>query len=320
MEFKDYYKILGVEPDADAKTIKTAYRKLARQYHPDVNPEPEAEDKFKEVAEAYEVLKNTERRAEYDELRRWGGGRARGDGFEPPPGWQSRAQGGYSSSFSGEEFSEFFSNIFGDGFREARHGGGEGFSLRGQDIEVEMPVFLEETLHEHSKPVKYRVPSFENGQLAYTTRSMNVKIPAGVSEGQRIRVKGQGAPGRGGGPAGDLYLHIRLVPHPLYDVEGHDLTLTLPIAPWEAALGAQLEVPLLEGRVKLTVKPHSKSGQRMRIRGKGLPGPTGQGDLYVVLNIVMPEYHNDKTDELWQKLAREAAFDPRADWNKERGK
>jgi curved DNA-binding protein len=312
MEFKDYYQILGVEPDADTATIKTAYRRLARKYHPDVNPEEGAEDKFKEVAEAWEVLKDTTRRAEYDELRRFGGRRAQD--FEPPPGWQSSAGAG-AQGFSGD-FSEFFSSIFGGGFSQEASGGTRSRGLRGQDVEIEMPIFLEETIADTSKPVSYELPVMEDGQLRRTRKSLKVTIPAGVGDGERIRLRGQGAPGHGDAPAGDLYLHIRLVPHPIFDVEGHDLLVTLPIAPWEAALGAKVRVPTLDGKIDLTIAPDSQSGQRLRVKGKGLVGKRGKGDLYVVLKVVMPEKSGGDLRALWQQMAETAAFDPRAQWGK----
>ena len=309
MEFKDYYDILGVSPDAETKDIKTAYRKLARKYHPDLNPGQEAEDKFKEVAEAWEVLKDKDRRAEYDELRRYGGSRS--GGFEPPPGWQAR--GSERAQYSGD-FSEFFNSVFGGGFGAERRGGS--FAMRGQDIEIEMPIFLEETISDTVKPIAYELPVVEQGQLRRKQKSLKVTIPAGVADGERIRLRGQGAPGHGDGPPGDLFLHIRLVPHPVFDVEGHNLLVTVPVAPWEAALGARVTVPTLDGRISLTIRPGSQSGQKLRVCGKGLKGKTGQGDLYAVLKVVMP----DKTDEdirgLWESLAQKAAFDPRADWEK----
>ncbi|MBT8423011.1 MAG: DnaJ domain-containing protein, partial [Gammaproteobacteria bacterium] len=209
MEFKDYYEILGVEPDAQTKDIKVAYRRLARKYHPDLNPEAEAEANFKEVAEAWEVLRDETRRAEYDELRRYGGRRP--SDFEPPPGWQSSAEGGHHH-FSGD-FSDFFNSVFGAGFEEAARSA----PLRGNDVEIEMPVFLEETLSETKKPVAYNLPVVEGGQVRQQRKSLQVTIPAGVVDGERVRLKGQGAPGPGGGPPGDLFLHIRLVPHPLFD-------------------------------------------------------------------------------------------------------
>ncbi|MBA6411896.1 DnaJ domain-containing protein [Parahaliea sp. F7430] len=311
MEFKDYYKILGVEPSAEKADIKKAYRKLARKYHPDLNPGDDAEAKFKEVAEAWEVLGNDQRRAEFDELRRYGG--RPGGGFEPPPNWRShaRAGSGAEAQFSGD-FSDFFSSIFGDGF--APGAGQTGGGLRGQDVEIEMPIFLEETIEDTRKPLEYDLPVIENGRRTTRRKSLKVTIPAGVAEGERIRLKGQGGAGQGGAPDGDLYLHIRLVPHPQFDVEGSDLLLTVPLAPWEAALGAKVTVPTLEGKISLTVAPGSQSGTKLRVRGKGLRNKQGRGDLFAVLKVVMPTTNNDKTRDLWRQLSEEAAFEPRAAW------
>ncbi|MBL7002563.1 MAG: DnaJ domain-containing protein [Gammaproteobacteria bacterium] len=315
MEFKDYYKVLEVESDADAKTIKTAYRKLARKYHPDINPEEGAEDKFKEVAEAYEVLKNAERRAEYDELRRYGGQHDKG--FKPPPGGHdNRGTPSGGAQFEGD-FSDFFNSVFGN-----RGGGFQGYSdfqqsaARGQDIEVEMPIFLEDIMSDTSKPIQYRLPVFENGQVSEIKKSLKVKIPKGVTDGERIRLKGQGAPGQGDAPSGDLYLHIRLVPHPMFDVESHNLLITLPIAPWEAALGAKVTLPTLTGKISLSVPPNSQSGHRLRIKGKGLPMKKGAGDLYVIFKIVIPKNTDEKSKTLWQSLADLSVFEPRAEWEK----
>lgn len=315
MEFKDYYEILGVKPEADKKDIKAAYRKLARKYHPDVNAEAGIAEKFKEVAEAYRVLKDPQKRAEYDELRRYGGQRPGGDGFQPPPGWQSQGE-----EFEGD-FSDFFNSIFGNARQGSRAEGSragsqsQGFSFRGQDIEIELPMFLEDTLEAMEKPIQYRIPDYGNNQ-GYTTKSLKVTIPAGVSEGERIRLRGQGAPGQGDAPAGDLYLHVRLVPHPLFDVEGHNLIITVPITPWEAALGAKVPVPTLDGKINLSIKPNSQSGQRLRIKGKGLRSKTGRGDLYAVLKVVMPETSTDEVKSLWESLSEKTSFDPRQKWGK----
>jgi curved DNA-binding protein len=311
MDFKDYYKILGVQPDADNKVIKTAYRKLARKYHPDMNPDKGAEEKFKEVAEAYEVLKDAGRRAEYDELRQY---RDRaGRGFEPPPGWRSNSDfGGAGARHFEGDFSDFFNSIFGGGTTERQQ---QRSGLRGQDAEIEMPVFLEETLSETSKLVEYLIPVYENGQISEVKKSLKVKIPVGVVDGERIRLKGQGGPGHGNAPNGDLYLHIRLVPHPLFDVEGHNIVVTVPLAPWEAALGAKITVPTLSGKIHLTVAPNSQTGQRLRIKGKGLVSKTGTGDLYALLKVVMPPSANDDVKALWRTLSERAGFDPRAQWS-----
>ncbi|TGD70979.1 DNA-binding protein [Mangrovimicrobium sediminis] len=313
MDFKDYYALLGVAEDAETSEIKQAYRKLARKYHPDVNPDKDAEARFKEVAEAWEVLKNPERRAEYDELRRYGGRRA--EDFQPPPGWQS-SSGAYSQEFSGD-FSEFFNSMFGGGFGGGRGRAAGGFDMQGQDVEIEMPVFLEELVAEQRKPVEYEIPVIEGGQLRYQRKSLNVTIPSGVADGERIRLKGQGAPGSGKGPAGDLYLHIRIVPHPVFDVEGHNLVLAVPVAPWEAALGGKVVIPTLDGRISLSIAPGSQSGQKLRVRGKGLPTRDGRGDLLAVLKVVMPPQASESADALWRQLAEQAAFDPRKEWEKQ---
>jgi curved DNA-binding protein len=316
MDFKDYYKLLGVESDADTKAIKTAYRKLARKYHPDVNPDAGAEDKFKEVAEANGVLKNADTRAEYDELYRYGGKREQS--FEPPPGWQG---GGTSSGGqSNQDYSDFFNSAFGN-----RGGGFQGYSdfeqkssaARGQDVEVEMPVFLEDIVADAPKTIEFSMPAYENGQVKDVNKKLKVKIPKGVSDGERVRLKGQGGPGQGSASSGDLYLHIRLVPHPMFDVEGHNLLVTLPVAPWEAALGAKVTVPTLSGKINLSVPPNSQSGQKMRIKGKGLPMKNGTGDLYVIFKIVIPDNTNEESKALWQSLSDALDFDPRMEWEKQ---
>jgi curved DNA-binding protein len=188
--------------------------------------------------------------------------------------------------------------------------------MRGQDIEMELPVFLEEMLSDKSKAIAYKLPQYDadGHRLEDVEKKLNVKIPPGAIDGERIRLKGQGAPGIGGGPNGDLYLHIRLVPHPLYDVEGHNLIITVPLAPWEAALGTKITVPTLTGNISLTIPPDSQTGQRLRIKGKGLVSKTGRGDLYAVLKIVMPRRSNENTRMLWQQLADEASFEPRSEW------
>ncbi len=313
MDFKDYYKILGVESNADLKTIKMAYRKLARKYHPDVSEDKDAEEKFKDVAEAYAALKDTEKRAEYDELRKYG---QDGQSFTPPPGWQS------STSHSGD-FSDFFESIFGtDGpqskSRRQHTQRESSFSFRGRDIETELPIFLEETLSDSNKTISYHLPQYDKDgrRLADATKKLNVKIPKGVVEGERIRLKGQGGSGMGNGPNGDLYLHIRLVPHPLYDVEGHNLIITVPVTPWEAVLGGKIEIPTLMGNINITLPPNSQSGKRMRIKGKGLISKSTIGDLYAVLKIVVPDETDQESNQLWQTLSEKIAFNPRSEWRK----
>ena len=313
MEFKDYYKILGVDADADDKAIKAAYRRLARKYHPDVSAEENAEHQFKEVSEAYEVLKDKDKRAEYDMLRQHGGA----GGFQPPPGWQP---GGFQSDpgdFQGG-FSDFFEQVFG----QSGHGSRQGYSRRqfvhrGEDIELVMAIFLEDSLKGESQTISYEVPSFnEQGRLVRQKRTLKVKIPAGVIEGERIRLKGQGAPGIGDAPDGDLYLQIKFAPHPLYVVEGSSLTITVPVAPWEAALGCKMQVPTLDGVVSVTVPANSQNGKRMRLKGKGLGKGSQRGDLYVVLRIVMPESASEKEQALWRQLSEESTFSPRKNWGK----
>lgn len=308
MEFKDYYALLEVDPSADLKTIKTAYRRLARKYHPDVSTEADAERKFKQMAEAYEVLKDSERRAEYDQLRQH-----RDDPrfSEPPPGaghWQ-REQG------SAGDYSDFFESVFG------QHAGGfQGQTRRhpprrGQDLEMEVPLFLEETLDE-SRTVSFTVPVLDEfgRQTDEVKKTLKVKIPAGVTDGERIRLKGQGVAGSQGAANGDLYLVIRLAPHPLFEVEGQNLQIVVPVAPWEAALGATIQVPTLTGKISLTIPPASQNGQRLRVKGKGLSGKTSSGDLYAILKVVMPDKADEQSAALWRELAEKAAFNPRAAW------
>jgi len=312
MEFKDYYEILGVKPDADSKAIKTAYRKLARKYHPDVSDHHEAEEKFKEVSEAYEVLKDTQKRAEYEEIREYGN---YGQGFQPPPGSQSSSHS--NEPYQGD-FSDFFSTIFGDtaGGKTRDFRSDYAFNQKGQDIETDMPVLLEETLSNCSKTISYSLPQRDNnGQLREVNKTLNVTIPAGVRDGKRIRLKGQGAPGIGDGLNGDLYLRIRLVPHPLFDVEAHNLLIIMPVAPWEAALGAKIIVPALSGKINVSIPANSQTGQRFRIKGKGLPHKHGHGDLFAVLKVVMPTTTDDEIKQHWEQLANKATFDPRADWS-----
>lgn len=318
MDFKDYYQILGIGEDADFKDIKKAYRKLALKLHPDMNPEEKAGEKFKEIAEAYEVLKNPERRAEYDELRKYGG--ASQDNFRPPPGWQSSASD-FEQGQGQRDFSDFFNSIFGAGGFGGQQSGfhanpnTQRGGFKGQDAEIEVPVFLEETFSDDPKTIQFSMPAIDNGQVKQVTKTIKFKIPIGVRDKQRIRLKGQGGPGHEKGENGDLYLHIQLVPHPLFDVEGHNLVLTLPIAPWEAALGTKVTVPTLTGKINLSVKPNSQTGQKMRVKGKGLRSKNGNGDLIVVIKIVMPEKFTEQENQLWQQLADSQRFNPREQWS-----
>tara|TARA_R110001592_G_scaffold91754_4_gene268277 strand:+ start:16284 stop:17234 length:951 start_codon:yes stop_codon:yes gene_type:complete len=313
MEFKDYYKILGIKADAEAKEIKTAYRKLARKYHPDMNPDKGAEEKFKEIAEAYQVLKDTKRRAEFDELRKYGSRSEQG--FQPPPDWQQSS--GFKQNQRGQndgDYSDFFNSMFGGGGRGFRNNNRQEH-IRGQDVEIEIPVFLEETQGDNVKTVEYKIPSSAQNKLEDIYKKLKVTIPKGITNGERIRVKGQGKPGSGRGEAGDLYLHIRFAPHPLFDVQDHNLILTLPVTPWEAVLGAKVTIPTLEGSISITITPNSQSGKKLRIKGKGLKGKTITGDLFAVLKIVIPSTQNDEAKQLWQALSETCDFDPREEWS-----
>ena len=313
MEFKEYYKILGVEADADKPAIKKAYRFLARKYHPDVSAVDSAEEQFKEVQEAYEVLGNEARREEYDQLLKY---RRADKNFEPPPNWQGRNSGGFEFKNAGD-YSDFFANIFGQNYRGGAAGasspGNHGhFSTKGQDIETELSIFLEDIFSEGSKSINFNLPKYtETGQVEHIKKTLKVKIPKGVVDGERIRLKGQGGAGRGGGHAGDLYLKIRLAPHPLFHATGHDLSINLPITPWEAALGAKITTPTLNGKITLSIDKGSQSGKKLRVKGKGLPTKTGNGDLYIILSVVMPRNSSEAADKLWLQLAEELEFNPR---------
>lgn len=315
MEFKDYYSILGVEPNADETAIKTAYRRLARKYHPDVSDHADAEARFKEVAEAYQVLKDAAKRADYDQLRTHRE-QHRGAPFEPPPGWRPSSGFAYTEAGPQAGFSDFFEEIF--GAARAQASAQREQQRRGQDLEMELPVFLEALVGNAPQHLAYKVPCFDaQGQrLADEEKSLKVSLPPGIGDGELIRLKGQGGRGVGNGAQGDLFVRVRLVPHPLFDVEGRDLIVTVPVAPWEAALGAKVEVPTLAGSIKLKIPANSQGGTKLRIKGNGLPGKAGPGDLYAMLKVVMPATMNEEQKALWQSLAERAAFDPRSHWRK----
>jgi curved DNA-binding protein len=314
MEYKDYYKILGVERSATQDEIKRSYRKLARTYHPDVNKAANAEAKFKEAGEAYEVLKDPEKRAAYDEL---GANWKQGQEFRPPPNWDAGFEfsgGGYSGA-EASQFSDFFEQMFGG----MRGGGGAGgfagqreFHAQGQDHHAKVVIDLRDAYAGAKRTITLRVPEVDaQGHVAVKDRTLNVSIPKGVREGQHIRLAGQGAPGMGKGPAGDLYLEVRFAPDPVFRVEGKDVTLDVPVAPWEAALGASIKVPTPEGPVMLKVPPGSTKGRTMRLKGRGLPGKP-PGDLHAVLKIELPPADTDKAKELYRQMEREMPFNPRA--------
>lgn len=320
MEFKDYYKILGVADTADATEIKTSYRKLARKYHPDVSKEDNAEHKFKELGEAYEVLKDPEKRAEYDQLRQMGAQQADGR-FRPPPGWKSAADfsDAQQAGADSQHFSDFFESIFGGAGTAHRSysqdGGQRSFRMRGQDLHYKIALLLEEAQQGCQQQISLRVPETdEYGLVSHRDKTLNIKIPAGVTPGQRIRLAGQGAPGIGGAEAGDLFLEIEFAPHPYFSVDGKNILLTLPVSPWEAALGATIEVPTLSGKINLKIPKGSSSGDKLRIKGKGLAGAPA-GDQLVVLRITLPKEHSSAAQALYQQLAeQESAFNPRTVW------
>lgn len=314
MEYKDYYKLLGVERGASQDDIKRAYRRLARKYHPDVSKEPDAEQRFKEVAEAYEVLKDPEKRQMYDQL---GSNWRAGQDFRPPPEWEFHGgRAGGAADFG--DFSDFFESLFGGGYG-GRQAGFESFfadraagGRRGEDQTARLSVTLEEAYSGATRTIAFEaVEPDASGRLRRRERSLRVKVPAGVANGQRIRLPGQGAPGPAGKP-GDLYLDIHITPHRVFHLRGRDIHLDLPVAPWEAALGASLKVPTLGGRVGMKIPPGSQSGRKLRLRGRGLPG-NPPGEQYVTLRIVNPPVTSAKDRQAFETLARQFDFDPRAD-------
>lgn len=308
MQYKDYYKILGVKRDASEADIKKAYRVLARKYHPDVSKESNAEEKFKEVAEAYEVLKDKEKREAYDQLGRY----QQGQDFRPPPDWEQRfSHGGGHADFGGVDLGDLFAELFG-GARAGRGARG-GFATQGQDFEVNVEIDLEEAYHGSERSLQLEMPEpTADGRMMRTPRTIKVRIPKGAVDGQRLRVPGKGGKGMGG-PAGDLYLNIHMRPHPLFKVTGHDVYIELPLTPWEAALGTSVEVPTLDGRVRMKVPAGARAGQNLRLPGKGLPRPHGHaGDLYAVLQIVTPPSLTEQERKLFEELARVSKYQPRA--------
>lgn len=310
MEYKDYYKILGVEKSATADAIKKQYRILARKYHPDVSKEPNAEEKFKEVREAYDVLKDPEKRKAYDQL---GSNWRQGAEFRPPPGWEfNTGRGNGEDQFETADFSDFFANLFGQGMGGGRRQRQSEFSQRGQDEHSKITVGLNEAYNGTERVIQLQEPELDpsTGQVKLSTRSLKVKIPAGVTNGQQIRLSKQGGKGRGKGPNGDLYLEIILQDHPFFTVKNRDIYLNLPIAPWEAALGAKIGVPTLGGIVEMTIPAQSQTGSKLRLKGRGLPGSPA-GDQYITLSIYIPEPKTDEQRQLYQTMEKEMNFNPR---------
>lgn len=297
MKYKDYYRILGVGRDASEDEIKKAYRRLARKYHPDVSREPNAKERFQEVSEAYETLSDPEKRTAYDNLGRHSAGQE----FRPPPDWFERfgfARG--HTSFEDIDLSDLF-----ESFGVRRRGGAGARRTRvpipGEDYAVTVRLSLEEAARGTER--EFRI----GGQ------TIRARIPKGATDGERLRLRGKGGPGANGGPPGDLYLHIELAPHPFFRPSGHDLDIEVPLAPWEAALGAQVEVPTLDGLVAVRVPAGSRAGTKLRLAGKGLPKPGGgAGDLYAVLTIVVPQSLTERERNLYESLREASRFDPRA--------
>lgn len=321
MEYKDYYAVLGVEKKASQDDIKRVYRRLARKYHPDVSKEPNAEEKFKNLQEAYEVLKDPEKRKAYDEL---GSNWQAGQEFRPPPGWeQGRAHAGRGShrtsehTFSQEDlggFSDFFSQMFGgrSGSRETRF---EGFQQRGQDQHAVVTITLEEAFRGTSKTFQIQIPEIDaQGVMRSSIKTLKVSIPAGAVQGQQLRLAKQGGSGLGGAPSGDLYLQIEVTPHPFFTLQGDDVYIALPVTPWEAALGSSVKVPTLAGPVDMKLSPGSQAGQKLRLKGRGMPGKPHAGDQYAVLQIQTPPAHTAEQKHIYEQMAKAMPFNPRKDW------
>ncbi len=296
MKYKDYYQILGVARDASKEDIKKAYRRLARKFHPDVSKETGAEEKFKDVNEANEVLGDTEKRAAYDQL----GSYRPGQDFRPPPGW-----GGAGGA---TDFSDLFSQLFGGRKSSGRGHAGAGMPP-GQDVEASLTLTLEEAFHGVEKHLSL---SADQG-----TRDVKLRVPPGALPGKRLRVPGKGQRSPYGGGAGNLYLVIQIAPHPRYRLEGQDICLDTPISPWEAALGTAITVPTLNGNVRVKVPAGSRSGQKLRLPGRGMPGTEGAGNFIVQLQVVLPTSLSDAERALYEQLSRLSDFDPRPDFPKD---
>ncbi len=349
MKFQDYYKTLGLSRIAPQEEIQKAYRKLARKYHPDVNKSQEAEEKFKAINEAHEVLKDPEKRSKYDTL---GPNWQAGQDFRPPPGWEnftSRAgwpgggqttfhfrsepggpsgpngPGGFDfSGFGSSGFSDFFDALFGQNFdtstrrgpqgghRQIRRGtqkAGGGPSADGKDYEVDITISLEEAYRGTSKTLSLQQ---EEGNGAGKAKRCNVKIPPGVTEGARIRLAGQGGAGKGLVDNGDIFLRVHIAPHECFTLQGRDLSVEIPISPWEAVLGTKVEIPTLDGRIKLTIPPGTQGGQKFRSRGKGLPRKGREpGDLYTIVRITIPKTLTPREKALFEELQHVSSFHPR---------
>jgi curved DNA-binding protein len=314
MEYKDYYKVMGVKKDASQDEIKRAYRKLARKYHPDVSKEPDALSKFKEVGEAYEILKDPEKRQKYDQYGQYWqqAGTGAGAGSNRPHSHQQQ----YAYDLGAKEFEDFINSIFGNRQQEQAHPRGPFYrqqqytAAKGEDIQARMTISLEDSFMGREKTLQLQTPVLDNwGRETYQTRGIKVKIPKGIQEGQKIRLKEQGEQGNAQRP-GDLYIEIHIEPHAYFHLDKKNVLLELPISPWEAALGATVLVPTLAGAVKLTIPKLSQSGKQMRLKGRGLPGAT-PGDQIVTLTIVIPKVENEQLTKLYEDMASSVNFNPR---------
>ncbi len=312
MKYKDYYAILGVDRNASSEEIKKAYRKLAHKYHPDVSKDPAGEEKFKEVAEAYEALQSPEKRAAYDQL----GPHRPGQDFQPPPDWGTQFGDG-QSSFEGVDLADLFAGLAAGRHRPGQQTGQ--FRMPGQDYEVTAHISLEEAYRGTEVELNLTVPEHgEDGFVRRVPRTFKVRISKGATDGQRLRLPGRGSKGFHGGRDGDLYLNIVVHPHPLFRVNAHDLYVDLPLAPWEAVLGATVEVPTLGGPVHLKVPPSARAGQQLRLAKRGLPRPHGSaGDLYAIVQIVVPATTSERDRELFRELAQSSTFNPRGRFQEE---
>ena len=309
MKYKDYYKVLGVERTASADDIKKAYRKLAHKFHPDVSKEKNAKEKFQEIGEAYETLKNAEKRAAYDHL---GSGFQAGQDFRPPPDWEQQfgarfGHGGNAQApFDEADLADLFA-----GFSGRRPGGR--FPMPGQDFEVDARITLEQAARGTELELNLSVTEHdERGAPRRVPTTLRVRIPKGATEGQRLRIPGRGGKGFDGGRDGDLFLNISLAPHRLFRADGHDLYVDLPLAPWEAVLGASVEVPTLDGAVRLKVPAGTRAGQKLRLARRGLPRREGEGDLFAVVQIAVPAAPSARERALFEQLAEESRFNPRS--------
>jgi len=310
VEFKDYYQIMGVKRDATQDEIKRAYRKLARKYHPDVSKEADAEARFKEVGEAYEVLKDPEKRAAYDQL---GANWKAGQDFRPPPDWDAGFEfhGGGFSGADASRFSDFFESLFGHGFAGGVSGHAD-YHAHGEDAHAKVLIDLEDAYHGASRMLTLQHTELgADGRPQVKQRTLNARIPRGVRQGQFIRLAGQGGSGVGKGKAGDLYLEVEFRPHPFYHVEGRDVLLDLPVAPWEAVLGATVKVPTPTGAVDLKIPAGSSGGRKLRLKGRGIPGAT-PGDFYVVLQIALPPAETAADKAAYHDMEQALKFNPRA--------